>query len=222
MGASAEVADIIIDSLHEGAEAPPRAAVSLVIGGCARAGKSLLAQRLAAELDHVFLAGDMLRDLYRIPEVPAERNRLRQQFMLRILRGFRGGLIVEGADLVMRDNVRNGSRRPSLELLRRIRREGLAEVAVAGNADTSVADKVRALEAWRATGNCWTTGAAHAERYAEPAALEKLARGTIERSRVLREKAEAADIPYLEIRPDAFEADIATHLTTLRARLAPG
>ena len=167
-----------------------------MIGGCARAGKSLLAQRLAAELDHVFLAGDMLRDLYRIPEVPAERNRLRQQFMLRILRGFRGGLIVEGADLVMRDNVRNGSRRPSLELLRRIRREGLAEVTVAGNADTSVADKVRALE--------------------------KLARGTIERSRVLREKAEAADIPYLDIRPDAFEADIAAHLTTLRARLAPG
>ncbi len=218
-------ANAILDALTETAPAagPSPRCTPLVLGGCVRSGKTILAQRLAADMACPFLPGDWLRRLYWSVEEQARRNRLRRRILRGLLENVPGGLITEGVDLVLRNQPsRGGGGKPSMRLLRRIRQEGLAEVAVVGNADTSVADKVRALEAWRATGNCWTTGAAHAERYADTAALEKLARGTIERSRVLREKAEAADIPYLEIRPDAFEADIAAHFTTLRARLAPG
>ena len=217
-------ADAILVALQETAPAaPPDASKSLVLGGCMRSGKTILAQRLAHELACPFLPGDWLRRLYWSIEDGARRNRLRRRILWRILQTAQGGLITEGIDYALRNQgPRGGGGKPSMRLLRRIRRAGRAEVAVVGNADTSVADKVRALEAWRATGNCWTTGAAHAGRYAEAAALEKLARNTIERSRVLREKAEAAGIAYLEIRPDAFEADIAAHLATLRARLVAG
>lgn len=215
-------ADAILAALHEAMPAPPARRRPLVLSGCIRSGKTLLAQRLARDMSCPFLPGDRLRYLYRRLAQEPQRNRLRWRLLRRLLRTAPGGLIVEGADLAHRNQAPyGGTGGVTLRLLRHLRRAGLAEVAVVGNADTCVADKRRAIEAWRATGECWTTRPAVAGHYADPAAIEALARSTIRRSRVLRKQAAAAGIPYLEIRPEAFEADIAAHTATLRAWLEP-
>ena len=201
-------------------QAGPPGGVRLVLAGCTRSGKSILAERLAATTGYALLPGDRLRQLYWELEDPHTRRRARRQIVTRILETFPGGLILEGVSFHMKNEAAHGDRGAvSLALMRKLRDAGLADVVVVGNARSSVEQKCRALEAHRATGKCWTTNAVFGKRYSDPAALAKLAHNIIRRSRILRDKAASAGIPYLEIRPDAFEADIAAHLAMLRARL---
>jgi hypothetical protein len=187
--------------------ATPRIAVSskpggrvVLLGGPARVGKSLAAGRLAGRLGFRVLNSDHLHGWYGILGGHEEVREFREGWVTHLLEHPGGGVVVEGALLVMEGRHDTRDARVSLAAFERWCRNHAVVGFTVGSAAADRIDRLRAVERQLAT--CWTAGHSRRQRW-------NIVRHVAHLSASLRDEAARRDVPYREISPDTFEDDIA-------------
>jgi hypothetical protein len=182
---------------------------AILIGGVPRTGKTRLAAGLAALTGFDVIHCDQFRKRFWSIADEQTRSSERLRWYGPAIAERRGGLIIEGDDLVCRNCgdtelakqglIRN-DRRLSMELMEHLRSTTGARVFVVGGIDAepeSMAAAIRRHE----TPICFTRALSR-ER------LEAFVRTSIERSRQLKAMAAEARIAYLEMGGEDFEGAI--------------
>lgn len=164
---------------------------SLLITGAQRTGKSILARQLAEATGAAVLRTDDLKHRFFPDRLPAaERRRLAADCLAGLLARAPTGLILEGVAI--------------WNLCRRhLAGRTLPAPAYVLGFTGSLAEKSRGIETYRRTGACWTLKLGYCQDR-----LDALARRQLDTSCKQRDFCLEHHIPFLEIRPDSFAADI--------------
>lgn len=165
---------------------------SILIGGPVRCGKSSVAKMLAGRTGMVVLPTDAIDRRFCKAVPPGHERAILGPVLRHVLNRFPRGLILEGVMLCERAALVL----PTAQVL-------ALPVHVIGYADGSVERKLAHIEAYRATGDCWTLQAG-----LDREALRRQAHAIIAESRVLRARSEAMGFVYHELDSARFASEV--------------
>lgn len=188
---------------------------SIVIGGVARIGKSLLASEISRRFGFIHVKADRYRRSFWKIHDPQLRHNARRYAYIRLLQEMPYNIVIEGDDFISENRLYKCGAKPlDLSLLKLLQNEVGAEVRLMLPANSSFDARFLALIKGRESGECWTINKLPSEKD-----LQRFVQSAIKLESTLREMADSSSIEVIEINFQDFDKDLDRLVADIEERI---
>jgi len=186
---------------------------SVLVVGYRQTGKSAVSDLLGKNGGFYVIPLDRLRLAWDYIEEPETQRQVKVRVCTEVLNRSKGNVVLEG-DSLLYSYWRPGSLFPSvsLDLISSIKRITECEIYFVGNSETSIEEKLDAIEKHRdENASCWTNSLDDEER-------SRIAEESLAISKILRDNASKYSALYYEVNPQKFEESLNSVATDIMNR----
>ncbi|WP_217521783.1 hypothetical protein [Vibrio metschnikovii] len=198
-----EVKDNLCNSLK------PSLKKNIVISGFPRTGKSYLSKKIQEKYNIYSISLDEIRRIYWDIDDYNFRLQIRLALITKIFTKYSSGILIEGDDLLSVNRSANEGVEPlTTSYLIMLHDLYGAKTYVIGNADCTVENKIKGMQSYASTANCWAVLSGEDN-------VKSIAKGSIDISRKLKKMFNGTGVEYIDLDPLNFKKCIGGFMETV-------